>query len=386
MLREIIETGKTVDAAIDSACEKLGCPRDEIEWEIISLPKKGFLGLVSSPAKVRVSIPVKEEPAPRPQANQQPARPARKDPPPREREARPAPKAAPPVPAAREIAPSQPSEPRPAGDREALAVSYLGDIMRAMGVQAEITTELHEEDMVVNVSGNGLGVMIGRRGETLDAIQYLTGLVVNRLEGDYLRVTIDCGNYRNKRRTTLEALARKIGGQVAKTGKSVTLEPMNPFERRVIHATVSEIGGVTSTSTGEGPGRRVVISSTEPGAAAAASAPRPAASRPRSSDRGGDNRRRGGGRRGPQAPRLDYLDIKDGGFKSAPSEDSRPDPAPQPRENARPVRRDNFIPNQLPREETPAPNPVSQPTPAPTKTIVDKEIASAPLYGKIDLE
>ncbi|WRS26772.1 RNA-binding cell elongation regulator Jag/EloR [Oscillospiraceae bacterium MB08-C2-2] len=380
MLREIIETGKTVDAAIDSACEKLGCPREDIEWEIISLPRKSFLGLVNTPAKVRVSVPVKDVPAPKPRAVREPARQASRP--------APAPAAAPvkaPAAPKKEAAPAPvqaeapvqtaPKAPRPVGDKEKLATEYVSDMIRALGVEAEVTTELHEEDMVVNVAGNGLGVMIGRRGETLDAIQYLAGLVVNRLEGDYLRVTIDCGNYRNKRRTTLEALAKKIGAQVAKTGKSVTLEPMNPFERRVIHATVSEIQGASSTSIGEGAGRRVVISSSD----APAPAPHSSGERREHKSEPRDRDRRRSRRGGPSVPRRDYLDIKDGGFRTTGSSEKenrpfrKPDPEPPVRQEEK-TSAEGFVPNR----------PVAEKAPAKTQPKI--ELETAPLYGKIDLE
>lgn len=113
----------------------------------------------------------------------------------------------------------------------------------------------------MTLTGDGLGVLIGRRGETLDALQYLSGLVANRMEGEYFRITIDSGNYREKRERTLELLAKKLSSQVLKNGRSMTLEPMNPYERRIIHATVQNIDGVSSSSIGEEPNRRVVISS-----------------------------------------------------------------------------------------------------------------------------
>ena len=120
------------------------------------------------------------------------------------------------------------------------------------------------ENLNITLKGDDLGFVIGRRGETIDAIQYLASLAVNRLDGDYMRITIDSGNFREKREKTLESLARRLARNVVKSGRSMTLEPMNPYERRIIHATVATVEGATSSSIGEEPNRRVVISSTNP--------------------------------------------------------------------------------------------------------------------------
>ena len=134
-----------------------------------------------------------------------------------------------------------------------------------MGVENfSVNATKEGENLNIALEGEDLGFVIGRRGETIDAIQYLTGLVVNRIEGDYLRVTIDSGNFREKREKTLEGLARRLAKTVVKTGRSITLEPMNPYERRIIHSTVSTVEGATSSSIGEEPNRKVVISSTNP--------------------------------------------------------------------------------------------------------------------------
>jgi spoIIIJ-associated protein len=291
--REIIETGKTVDAVIEEACQKLGCSREACDFEILDLPKRGFLGLHNTPAKVRVWVreeqsaqkstpvsrpaPEKKQPAPPekklsapPEKKQivpeqgQPAAPKKPQPAP------PPPKVAEPVPAKApaETAPLKKYD-RPRREstsvlnpqKTQLAEDYLKSVLGELKLEAELVTRQEDNGVCIDINGKGLGVIIGRRGETLDAIQYLTSLVANRIDGDYMRITIDCGDYRLKRKETLEALARKLASQVLKTNVSRTLEPMNPFERRIIHATVSEIEGVTSTSTGEEPNRRVVITS-----------------------------------------------------------------------------------------------------------------------------
>ena len=149
--------------------------------------------------------------------------------------------------------------------KAAVAESYLRDILQKMGMEG-ITVERRfgKDGVIFNLSGSKVGGLIGRRGETLDAIQYLTSLCCNRGGGDYLKVSIDSGDYREKRKETLEALAKKIAGQVVKSGRSTALEPMNPYERRIIHSAVQTVEGATSKSVGEDPYRKVVISSKNP--------------------------------------------------------------------------------------------------------------------------
>ena len=209
-MKECTMTAKTVEEAIELACDRIGLPREEVEIEIIDLPKKGFFGIGAQPAKVRVY--------------------------------------------------------QESSDKAEIAVAYIKDILTEIGLpHVEVTAKVEENNKaVITLSGEGLGVIIGRRGETLDALQYLTGLVANRADGDYMRVTIDSGNYREKREKTLETLAKKLANNAVKTGRSSTLEPMNPYERRIIHAAVSQVEGALSTSVGEEPNRRVVISSANP--------------------------------------------------------------------------------------------------------------------------
>lgn len=340
MRKEIIETGKTVDAAIESACEKLGCDRETCEWEIVDLPKRTFLGLKTIPAKVKVWIDLPEEKKAEPvkpiqqKVVSKPERKPRPMQPQREQGTKPEPKDL-----------SQPERKREADfdtdeppqripvsegftEKEQTAMAYVQSILKEFGLNGTLQLAREGNGICIDIVGNGLGTIIGRRGETLDAIQYLTGLVANRLEGDYLRVTVDCGDYRTKRKDTLEALAKKLATQVIKTNISKTLEPMNPFERRVIHATVSKIEGVSSSSIGEEPNRRVVITS-------------PTARRPSSRggygrERGGDFRDAGDRRRRPGGSRGN--DCRDdrrgpprsgGGRPSAPSSSVSPGPPKQ---------------------------------------------------------
>lgn len=140
------------------------------------------------------------------------------------------------------------------------AKAFLEDVLTQMGaVDFTVTINETKENCLLVVEGEDLGFIIGRRGETLDALQYLVGLVANRVDKDYCRINIDIGNYREKREKTLVALAKRMGAQAAKTGRRSSLEPMNPYERRIIHTTVQEIEGATSWSVGSDAARHVVI-------------------------------------------------------------------------------------------------------------------------------
>lgn len=141
---------------------------------------------------------------------------------------------------------------------------YLQNIMEKMGIEAEINIADSEKGFFVDIDSNGSGVIIGRRGETLDALQYLTSLVVNKMDGEYKRITLDSCGYREKREETLIQLAEKISNKALKTGRPTTLEPMNPYERRIIHSAVAKVEGVNSKSVGEEPYRKVVISPDHP--------------------------------------------------------------------------------------------------------------------------
>lgn len=332
MIKEKIVTGASVEEAIDKGCLLLGVERGDAEFDIIDMPRKTLFGLKTIPAKVRVYV---ELPDPKPEKPQRPA-PAKKegakepvkaaekpaeateaapaDEERREKHRRPrrrkksgsagaAAEAS--AEAPQQTQPQQPrheEEPTIEPDEQMLAkanavVEYVHSVLAAMGAaEASITPRYTANGVRFTLSGPDLGVVIGRRGETLDALQYLAGLVANRMEGDYLRITIDSGNYREKRERTLEALARKLALQAVRTGKSQTLEPMNPYERRIIHAAVSQIRGATSSSIGEEPARRVVIKSTLPARGGSEGGNR--------RDRGGRGGRNGhGGNRSDRAPR-----------------------------------------------------------------------------------
>lgn len=285
MKREYIGTGKTVDEAIEAACAALGCERSEIEFEILALAKKSFFGLRTTPAQVKVTW---EDGTPEPRANrpqegrrekkaEKPAeKPAEKKQEPRaekpKNEPKPEkPKAEKPAEKKPEIEPMRPLPelsdeiPEAVKPKAELAAAYLTEVIKAMEVKDfTITPKMREDTLVLLIEGSDLGVVIGRRGETLDSLQVLTGLAANRGEGEYVRVNLDSGNFREKRTRTLEELAVKMAKNAVRTGRSTTLEPMNPYDRRIIHAAVAGVEGAASTSIGEEPNRRVVISSLNP--------------------------------------------------------------------------------------------------------------------------
>lgn len=265
MIREAFGTGATVEEAVEEAKKALNAPEDaEVGTEIISLPQKKILGLFGgSPAKARAYYEaqeeVKETPKPQKQAKQfsKPAqekaeKKAVKEVKETVKEEKPAPKA-------------PESYSGPTSDMGRKALEYVKGILSGMGVDdVEINVDETDDCITINLDcGNGYGFIIGRRGETLDSIQYLTRLVINKNKDEYKRVSINAGNYREKREDTLKELAKKQAARVRKYGRSVCLDPMNPYERRIIHTTVQEIEGVSSHSVGSEADRKVVITLAE---------------------------------------------------------------------------------------------------------------------------
>lgn len=142
--------------------------------------------------------------------------------------------------------------------------NFINKVLNKMGIECDVTVKAEDGGILLDIDSKGSGAVIGRRGETLDALQYICSLVVNRSEGDYVRITLDSCGYREKRAETLRVLAEKISNKVLRNGRSTVLEPMNPYERRIIHSSVAKIDGVNSRSVGEEPYRKVVISSDNP--------------------------------------------------------------------------------------------------------------------------
>ena len=272
-MRQFIDvTGKTEDEAISRALEQLKLDRDDVSVEILERAKAGFLGLGSCPAKVRVSYGEDDAPAPeqpkvmekvrgdKPKAEKTKADKPRTEKKPAEKSQRreePVKKEAPKT----EEVPFVPVDlgEEVNDDRAQEIKKFLSGLPQQMEVTAEVKVYLPEKGRYkVILEGQGLGAIIGRRGETLDAIQQLTSYSVNRT-GSRVRVQLDAENYRAKREQSLERLANKVAAKVVKYRRSVTLEPMNAYERHVIHTALQEVPGVTTYSTGVDPNRRVIV-------------------------------------------------------------------------------------------------------------------------------
>ena len=288
MEKFITATGKTIDLAIEAALQQLKMDRDSVSVEVLENPKSGFLGFGACPAKVKVTYEVPDEevkPAPalssasRSKPKKQEARPEplkplnpinpkpaqapsaeaprperRPEPKPRQekprQEKKPAPK-----PAVKEYAPAAD------GSMEQRIEVFIKGLLEHMGSDAVPHAWKAEDDTYqVDLVGEDLGMLIGRRGETLDAIQHLTNYTINRDSNKRSRINVDAENYRLKREESLRRLAVKVAGKVVKYRRNITLEPMNAYERHVIHATLQDVPDVTTYSTGTEPNRRVVVS------------------------------------------------------------------------------------------------------------------------------
>lgn len=196
-------SAKTVDEAKRLCIEELQAPADEVEFEIIEEGSKGFLGIGGKEAKVKGTLRL---------------------------------------------------------NLQRILTEFLDSMMQPMNIAVTYEISQEENSLKVNILGEDMGILIGRRGETLDSIQYLASLVVNRYTPDYIKVYIDTENYKSKRQDTLQKLAKRLASQVIRTRRSITLEPMSPNERRIIHSTLQSNRLVYTYSTGEEPNRKVVIS------------------------------------------------------------------------------------------------------------------------------
>ena len=276
-MRTMEMSAKTVEEAVQAACEALGVDRDDlgVSYEVLEFPARKLFRTV--PAKVRVTVAEDgETPAETPAAAPAPEAAEPQEQSPAEEPqtpAQPAPEAAE-EPAAEET----PAEAADAADQEVAldiaadprlqaAVDYLTPIFELLGAKGfQFSAVKKGEATILKVSGDHMGVLIGRRGETMESLSYLASLVVNRMDGPYVKLGLDVGGYRGKREDDLAALARRIAERVIRTGCYYEMEPMNPYERHIIHTAVADIEGVRSESKGEGPARRVVIYSTDPNA------------------------------------------------------------------------------------------------------------------------
>ena len=305
---------KTVDEAMQKAVQQFGVSQDKIKFNVLKEAKKGFLGLGSVDAEVEATyIPVADEKPSEPvkeavtetvesvaeevietvaEIEEVPAEISEEQ---------------------VEIKAEETSEENSEVSDEdeysldnftlieddnqlhpkaKIARDYIISILNAMEVSVEAKVYQNETGAIINLESDNNGTIIGRRGETLDAIQYLSSMISNKGDKDYFRITIDCFGYREKRKATLEQLASKVAKNVLKTGRSQPLEPMNPYERRVIHSAISKIEGVASRSIGEEPYRKIIISSTNP------------------KKRSNNDRKRGGGKyNNNRKPRRESKDI-----------------------------------------------------------------------------
>ena len=312
MIKEAIGIADTVDEAKEKAMAELNLTfEDDYDFEVVATPKKKVLGIFGgSQAQVKVWVEV-ADPKPVKNSKRQPKKEEKKPEKKAENKASKPEKTVEPVVELKEIPASEVAADSPAGK----GVKYLQSILSNLGCEnIDITVAEIEGGSQITLKGEGLGVVIGHRGETLDALQYLVSLAENAGVSGYYRVVLNTGDFREKREQTLVALAKRMAEQAIRSGKCRTLEPMNPYERRIIHTTVQNIDGVTSTSFGEGAGRRVVI------------APEGKEPRPRNDykgrggrgghgGRGSRNDRRGGGRREAYKPQVDpsRAPVKDAG-------------------------------------------------------------------------
>ena len=253
-------SAKTVEDAVLEAAMKLATTREHLEYEVIEKGSAGFLGFGAKPAVIKARALSDEEiekaekqPEPvkevvKQEVKKEIKKEVKKAEPVKEEKVE---KTEEPAPVKKEAVPG----------KEISAEDFLKDVFKAMDmvVDIKVTENTEEKTMDIELSGEEMGVLIGKRGQTLDSLQYLVSLVVNKYSDDYIRVKIDTENYRERRKETLENLARNIAYKVKRTRKTVSLEPMNPYERRVIHSALQNDRYVTTHSEGEEPYRRVVV-------------------------------------------------------------------------------------------------------------------------------
>ncbi len=332
-----IFTAKTIDEAKAMAVKKFGKNINEIKFKVIDEGKKGFLGIGQVDAKVEATYiaPLKKT-EPKPEIKAEPKPEIKAEPKPEiKAEPKPEIKAEPKPEIKAEPKPEIKAEPKPEvkadtkksvskaenkklsdeenndftlddftlisdesllNEKVKIAKDYITSVLRAMDIEVEFVVYQNETGAVINIESNNNGAIIGRRGETLDSLQYLCSIIANKGDKEYFRITIDCLGYRNKRKDTLHQLAVKVAKSVLKSGRSQQLEPMNPYERRVIHSAISEIDGVSSRSVGEEPYRKIIISSNNP----------------KSSKHRGQRRddKRGGNRRNDRNKKREPMEVK----------------------------------------------------------------------------
>ena len=236
MIKSLETTGRTEDEAIAAALKELGLERDDVSVTVVERAKSGFLGIGASPAVVRVEYEAPDETETEAEA----------------------------APVVETKAPEKAAMTADNGEFAEIR-AFLDGLLKRMGVKADIEiTRRDGKSIVVNLSGSNMGAVIGRRGETLDAIQHLTNYVINRGNDKHMHICVDAESYRAKREESLVRLAEKMAAKVIKYKRSMALEPMNSYERHIIHAALQDYEGVTTSSTGTEPNRRVVVSYDRP--------------------------------------------------------------------------------------------------------------------------
>jgi len=243
-------SAKNLDDAITEACETLMVTSDRLDYEVISKGSSGFLGIASKPVVIKARI--KEEAPAVEEVKEEPKKEEKKEV--KKEEKKEAPK--------EEVKTEKKASSNINGDElVAKANAFLKDVFGAMNMEVNLNTRFNAQENILDVelSGDEMGVLIGKRGQTLDSLQYLISLVVNRESEEYIHVKVDTENYRERRKATLENLAKNISIKVKKTRQSVALEPMNPYERRIIHSALQNDRYVTTHSEGDEPFRRVVV-------------------------------------------------------------------------------------------------------------------------------
>lgn len=270
-MKRIEVEGRSVEEAIDLGLKELSASIGDVEIEVIHEGSKGLFGLFGSRmAKVALKMNDQDDarqkakalfenaleapqkakaPKPQPQKEDAPKKPASKKQ-----------EATEEAPAARQAVPAEPAAQLDPATKEGKVQAFLKELTTLMGVNVEVHVHVDEEGAIrVNMQGDALGILIGRRGETLDALQYLTSLQVNKGQETYTRVTLDSEGYRAKREESLVRLANRMANRAKKTGRRVSMEPMNPYERRILHAALQGVEGIQTHSEGDEPNRHVVI-------------------------------------------------------------------------------------------------------------------------------
>ena len=288
MEKTIVATGKTIDAAVEAALAQLGLDRDSVSVQVLQQAKAGFLGFGAQPAKVQVTYEAPDEPKPaapksalgsasrsKPKVNNpapapkaEPKAEVKKETPkaePKKEQPKAEPKPKQPKPERKAETPKAPKEPKVYAPAEAGSVEekieiFIKGLLENMGSNAvPHAVKKDENSYHVELVGEDLGYLIGRRGDTLDAIQHLANYSINRSVDGYIRINVDAEEYRTKREDSLRKYARKKAQQVLKNRRRTTLEPMNAYERHLIHSALQDMENITTHSTGTEPNRRVVI-------------------------------------------------------------------------------------------------------------------------------